>query len=559
MKKIYFIIYLLTHSIGAQEPVKLGIISDPHLHQIYVSDANKELHTFYNSKTKKFELVRALQGQMESTRLFNENYFAFRQALSNLVDDKVDMILISGDYTDDGQMLNIQAINKLLKEYTQKYNIRFFLTNGNHEAVNSIDKHSGKSDFINQKGEVVGVYSKLELAKTKQDIVYPLMQELGYESMFPIIKDYGFTAQSTDLFYSTPFHAMDYEGYRYIKDSFNLSERTYSIRGEKYVDLTYLVEPIQGIWILSIDGNMYDKITETKYKNISDGYSFIEERAYLIHWINQVVIEAKKRGKKLISFGHYPILDFNNNLSSELSNLLGQGKFQLNRVPSEEIQNLFLNTGMQIHFAGHMHINQHGVKELEQGKLWNIQVPSLAAFPPAYKVVNIDKNSIKIETTELHDVEDFDSLFKLYAKEVGQGKFIDFFEATNYYQLTKSHLKYLSENRFLKSDFSDSKWNVFKNVKNLLPLVNTNYIEAFSAKSSGILNSLDFKTIVFDLYLIRNGNDIGIKEIDKDRLDLYREWSILAENSKSDNPLDQLVVLINKMFKNSLSTQYLQL
>ena len=547
MQKIIFLVLgLLSVCSWGQEGVKIGVLSDPHLHNIYVKEKALGLEPFYNVQTDTYEFVRSLAGQMASTRLFNENYFAFRQALRNLAKQGVQVVLISGDYTDDGQELNIKATQALLTEFEQQYGMRFFLANGNHEAVNQLDRESGKTDFLTQKGQVIGVYSTENLKKNTTDRVYPPLRELGYESMYPFIESFGLQPRKTDLFYSTPFHPFMYEAYS-SEDDFSLSKRKYVSQGVSYFDYTYLVEPIEGVWILSIDGNMYEQVNATTFKNISDGYHAIEERMYLLDWIASIVKEAKKRGKKLLAFGHYPLLEFNQGQSAALVELLGNNRLQLHRVPSEKTQQYWLETGLSLHFAGHMHIHQQSIKKQGELELTNIQVPSLAAFPPAYKIVEIKSDTIDIQTIELREVEHYNALFSLYQKENTTGAYNAFLDAKNYYELTKSHLKYLSEHRFYHSDFADKKWNAYKEAETLESFLNPKMKAVLSPVSLIEAQQLTFKKVVFDLYLLRNASDIGLREILPARMELYRTWSTWIEQQGNPSDLEKLIVVLVRL------------
>ena len=547
MQKIIFLVLgLLSVYSWGQEGVKIGVLSDPHLHNIYVKEQAQGLEPFYNAQTSTYEFVRSLAGQMASTRLFNENYFAFRQALTDLAKQGVQVVLISGDYTDDGQELNIKATQTLLTEFEQQYGMRFFLANGNHEAVNQLDRESGKTDFLTQKGQVIGVYSTENLKKNTTDRVYPPLRELGYESMYPFIQSFGLQPRKTDLFYSTPFHPFRYETYS-SEDDFSLSKRKYVSQGVSYFDYTYLVEPIEGVWILSIDGNMYEQVNATTFKNISDGYHAMEERMYLLDWIASIVKEAKKRGKKLLAFGHYPLLEFNQGQSAALVELLGNNRLQLHRVPSEKIQQYWLETGLSLHFAGHMHIHQQSVKKQGELELKNIQVPSLAAFPPAYKIVEIKADAIDIQTIELREVEHYNALFPLYEKENKTGQYNAFLAAKNYYELTKSHLKYLSEHRFYHSDFADEKWTPYKEAETLEPFLNPKMKAVLSPASLIEAQQLTFKKVVFDLYLLRNASDIGLREILPARMELYRTWSTWIEKQGNPSDLEKLIVVLVRL------------
>lgn len=544
MRKIVGVVFLLW-GLGSwgQEGVKIGVLSDPHLHAIYIQEEATGLEPFYNPQTDTYEFVRSLAGQMASTRLFNENYFAFRQALTDLAQQGVQLVLISGDYTDDGQEVNLKATQALLTEFEQRYGMRFFLTNGNHEAVNQLDRESGKSDFLTQKGTVIGVYSAEELVKNKTDWVYTPLRELGYESMYPLIQHFGLQPQTTDLFYSTPFHPFNYEINTQTQD-FSLAKRKYVSQGVSYFDFTYVVEPIDGLWILAIDGNMYQQVDAMTFTNTSDGYHAIEERMYLLDWITTIVKEAKKRGKKLIAFGHYPLLDFNQGQSAVLETLLGKDRFQLKRVPKEKTQQYWVETGLSLHFAGHMHIHQQSVKKQGEMELKNIQVPSLAAFPPAYKIVEIKPDTIDILTIELREVEHYNALFSLYEKENKTGQYNAFLAAKNYYELTKSHLKYLSEHRFYHSDFADEKWTPYKEAETLEPFLNPEMVATLSTASLLEAQQLSFKKILFDLYLLRNASDIGLSEIYPPRMALYRTWSTWIEKQEHQSDLEKLIVVL---------------
>src|SRR5690606_4518111 len=102
----------------------------------------------------------------------------------------------------------------------------------------------------------------------------------------------------------------------------------------------------------------------------------------------------------LIAFSHYPMVDFNDDASHELKSLFGANKMQLQRVPTEEVAQQFADAGIQIHFGGHMHINDTGVRTTAKGNtLFNIQTPSLAAYMPAYKILTIHSNEeVEVET-----------------------------------------------------------------------------------------------------------------------------------------------------------------
>lgn len=52
--------------------------------------------------------VRSMEAQVQSTRLFNENYYAFLAALDDVAHRDIRWVVLPGDLTDDGQFFNQQ-------------------------------------------------------------------------------------------------------------------------------------------------------------------------------------------------------------------------------------------------------------------------------------------------------------------------------------------------------------------------------------------------------------------------------------------------------------------
>ena len=64
-----------------KEPnVQIAFMADVHLGDIYGEFQDNEYKGILNPETGKYNLIRTMQSQLQSTRLFNENYFAFLAA-----------------------------------------------------------------------------------------------------------------------------------------------------------------------------------------------------------------------------------------------------------------------------------------------------------------------------------------------------------------------------------------------------------------------------------------------------------------------------------------------
>jgi hypothetical protein len=237
-------------------------------------------------------------------------------------------------------------------------------------------------------------------------------------------------------------------------------------------DASYRVEPVEGIWLLALDGNTYTLGSNTinpkpeDWSGSSVGVNLSSKvKSYQLAWIEKIAAEAKKRGKRLISFSHYPLVDFHNGASEAMKDLFGKGKFQLNRVPDTAVSEAYAQTGLQLHFAGHMHINQTSTHTSQTGEqLINIQVPSLAAFPPAYKILE-EKHpgELQVQTEVLEEVNRMDEFFELYSMEhrwlTGTNPTAlwneDILKSPDFLAYTQFHLRELIRLRFLKSDWPE--------------------------------------------------------------------------------------------------------
>lgn len=255
---------------------------------------------------------------------------------------------------------------------------------------------------------------------------------MGYLEITDNLRGFGFYPNNKQKFWATPFSNYTSDNYTFdnASESAKLSNRVYEVAlGYEVPDVSYVVEPVDGLWLMAIDGNVYipkkngteDSKNSKNYGEASTGYNnVLSNKKHLIKWAEKISLEAKRKGKTLIAFSHFPMIDFNDDASAEIKALLGPNKWQLNRVPVEEVAQLFADAGLKIHFGGHMHINDTGVRTTAKGNtLVNIQTPSLAAYIPAYKLLTFKKdNIVDIQTITIDEVPRFDELFDLYKKGI---------------------------------------------------------------------------------------------------------------------------------------------
>lgn len=526
----------------------IAFLSDVHLLDIYGTFSDSDYKGIQNPLDGKYTLVRTMKSQLQSTRLFNENYFAFIAALDDVAKRNIKTVLLPGDFSDDGQPINIRGLKKILNEYSNKYGIHFIITTGNHDVAKPFLTDAGKTDFLGEGGKEQVIMSKagMYLPKNANELPAVITKDIGtmgYAEVLEELGDFGFFPKKTDLYWETPFTSYNPDNYTFEKalEQSTIERRNYAIPpyNTAIPDLSYVVELENDVWFLAIDGNVYVPKEAAKtnpenpanYNSPGVGYNqVLTHKKHLINWVGKVVQEAKKRGKTLIAFSHYPMVDFNDDATPMMKKLFGEDKMQLYRVPTEEVSELFAEAGVQLHFAGHMHINDTGVRKYKNGKgIFNIQIPSLAAYIPGYKILTIQsKNKMQIETVVIDTVPGFKTLFPLYEQEYAylesskDSEIWDkgILESKNYHEFTNWHLKELVRTRFLEKDWPAA-------FKSFMLKATATELLAFAKVSPSKIEKYKNENwtgfdMIFDFHRMYSADELALKDIGEDRIYQYK-------------------------------------
>lgn len=551
-----------------QKPVQIAFLSDIHFQDLYGSFSDNDFKGIVNPKTGKPTILRTMDAQLHSTRIFNENYFAFLKALDDIAKKGIKIVAMPGDFSDDGQAYNLRGLHKILAEYHEKFGIEFYLTTGNHDPVGPFRQEGGKDDFLGEDGNQLGIYSKENIGKTDHKIITRDIAESGYLEIMDELKDFGFYPKKQDLFWSTPFTPYSPKDYSYEKALQNAAytKRMYNVAQNFSVpDLSYVTEPVKGVWLMAIDGNTYiprnlngSSKDPENYKGASIGYNnVLTHKKHLIDWVKRTMAEAKKNGKTVIAFTHYPMIDFNDGATQEIKSLLGEKKWQMERVPEEEVAKVFAEAGLQIHFAGHMHINDTGIRTINGKMLVNIQVPSLAAYIPAYKILTIHSPDLmEIHTEVLNDVPRFNELFPLYEKEYNTlqksaDRTIwnkDILKSVSYHDFMLFHLKELVRLRTIPDDWPKDFIERTRNFsgKDILLLIQHNEDLKKSEIDTEAFRKWKTEDLLLDLYKFQSADELAKKDMSRERLQQYKILEEIFSIYKGQNPL---LINFKKIFK----------
>ncbi|MFC4656477.1 MULTISPECIES: metallophosphoesterase [Rheinheimera] len=478
------------NTVSTQQPLQVAFMPDAHFHDVYAKFTDHSFRGIQDEQSGQFATIRTMAAQLHSTRLFNENYFALKAALDDAARRQVKLVVLPGDFSDDGQPVHLRGLKQLLQQYEQQHGMKFFLTLGNHDPVRPFASAGGKDDFLGSDARPQPIYSPdsaecQSASKPARLICSAELGHLGYSGVLELLGNYGFYPSSSDLYWESPYSQGDQQPYQYstAKTQSALQHRQYQVcanqssanqRSDASVcelvpDASYLVEPVPGLWLLAIDANIYTpslKDGTLVYAGSGNaGYNeLLSYKPQLVPWIRSVVSRAKAQGKTLLSFSHFPMAEFYQGQSAAIEQLFGEAKGQLSRVPLAPTSALLADTGLRLHVAGHMHLNNTAaVPAKDGGQLVNIQAPSLAAYVPAYKLLTLaGAGKAQVDTIVLQQVPDFSALFGFYQREWQQLKQhgeplwdIGLLQAKNYRDFTKGHLQELTRLRFLPQDWPE--------------------------------------------------------------------------------------------------------
>ena len=139
--------------------------------------------------------------------------------------------------------------------------------------------------------------------------------------------------------------------------------------------LSYVNEPVPGLWIITIDANRYAENTD---KCITGGVIKPETLA----WVLEQLAAAQAGGKTVIGMMHHGLME----------HYQGQNSVDPGYVienPEADINSL-INAGLKIILTGHYHATDITKKTLDNGKfVFNVETGSTVTYPCTYRMLTI--------------------------------------------------------------------------------------------------------------------------------------------------------------------------
>jgi hypothetical protein len=194
---------------------------------------------------------------------------------------------------------------------------------------------------------------------------------------------------------------VDPEQFKTIYSNFGYNEALY----EDTSSLSYVVEPVDGLWLLGLDACLY-KLNQPGGHPVTNG-AFSAET---LLWIESVASEAHQKGKKMIAFMHHGVVE----------HYKGQERFFGEYLVDDhkKVSGKFANLGISVVFTGHYHAQDIVLRQLKNGSfIYDIQTGSLVTYPCPLREVRINNNMMHVSSLFIDKIESHPSGFSDFSKE----------------------------------------------------------------------------------------------------------------------------------------------
>ncbi|MGB3176997.1 MAG: metallophosphoesterase [Albidovulum sp.] len=526
----------------------IAVIADAHFHDLY-----GDYGLAGNGRAAPPIAMRRLAETARSTRVFNESHAALCYTLEDIGKRGIEHVVLLGDYSDDGQIETLNALRDLLDRYSKRFGFQYYATVGNHDIFGPDGRHRTKR-FRNSNGgyDVVTSDPDFTDAKAGRVIVSPTMYCAGYPEGLHALQDVALFGARPDQHWETPFGAGSQSKARlYPALSGDGAECAW------LMDASYLVEPFPGLWLMMIDANVFEP------QIVNDGDSdrivfadstaagwnaMLRQKPFVLSWMKDVAVRASTQGKHLLAFSHYPVLDPLDGTHEDEIALLGRTELT-RRIPNVEVAEAIAATGVKVHFSGHLHVNDTARYAAAAGVVVNISMPSLVAYPAAYKIISIASTKLTVETFGIDDMPLDPGIMDIYRAEVQSGlKAHRLTQCADYGAFLYEHISHLVARRHLRREWPQDLAALIHSLTladvaslalrpagiaahDMLATIDTfrrpdrdAEIARFEMQSNlccGMLAGIAALTFLEDWYRVKMGSDIAVAAIPSDRMKAY--------------------------------------
>lgn len=509
---------------------RFAVVADAHFHDPAV-DFGFDAFVHENQR-----LTMRLPGDVaRAPRIYNEAGSILRHVLDRLAGDGIRDVILLGDYSDDGQAATLQALASLLDHFRRTQGMRFFGLPGNHDIFGDRGRHRRKR-YAGHDGQTVLVTSDPGFTdpRTAERVVSAAMHCGGYPGNLP--ENLGFRADPGCLHWETPFGTDP-----------DPVARTYPLHDKegrvvrRLMDASYLVEPVEGVWLVMIDANVFAPDPEGEdglADSTAAGWTALMHRKpFILPWLASVRERALRLGKQVIHLSHYPVIETLNGTLELEREMMGENAFH-RRMPDPRVGEALVAAGMRLHFSGHVHVNDTAQLRAGQASLVNVAVPALVAFPAALKIVTVREGRADIETMAL-DGMPLDPVLLGASRRLQALTGVEtgaMLETDRLGAFLDAHLAHITGRRFVKREWPEELASLFRSLSLPELAVRAGLRDGVPDPLAG-LPAIDF---LADWYRLRAGGDLAMAGMEPTRLAAYRALLSAASNASGDHRLSLL-------------------
>jgi len=302
--------------------ISFAVISDIHLYQSLLGSSGAAFEKTLNSDRK----------------LLLDSIDLLDYAIGEIAASGVRIVLVAGDLTKDGELVNHQLIAEKFKRFSDA-GIAVYVVPGNHD--------------INNPGAV----------RYAGDSTSPV-PSVSADDFARIYADYGFASAL-------------------MRDDDSLS---------------YVAEPVEGLWLLALDACRYRENTPGKEEIVSGK---ISQRT--ADWIGAVLQTAASRNKAVMVLIHHGVVE----------HWKGQSKLHPDYLINDygSFGEFLASWNVRLAFTGHYHAQDVALGQFGGKLLYDVETGSLVTAPCPIRYVEIKDNAAQIRTEtiaeKLHPGTDF--------------------------------------------------------------------------------------------------------------------------------------------------------
>ena len=265
---------------------------------------------------------------LSDRKLLVESPVIISALFDEVIAARPDLFLITGDLSKDGERPSHELMRDMLRRVSGA-GIRVLVIPGNHDINNPLAAY--------YRGE----------ERRPAPMVSP-------EEFAEIYKDYGYSLESADIL-------------------------------ERGPRLSYLAEPIEGLWIIAIDSNIYEHNIRDHYPQTIGSLSKEDH-----DWIREVGRRAKAEGKLLLGMIHHGVLEH-----FQLQGVIAGEYLLKNWLRDSE---KLADAGLRVIFSGHFHAQDVMMRRFRSGYLYDVETGSPVTYPCPYRIVKVYDDRLEVRT-----------------------------------------------------------------------------------------------------------------------------------------------------------------